>query len=72
MGLISAATVVKLAKKMIYKYSFGWLPDYPDKRDLKYRFVPRSKVLKRLPDELDIRPYGPKLIYDQGNEPSIL
>jgi C1A family cysteine protease len=42
---------------------YGWIPDLPDKRDLKYS-VPRD-VMASLPSEVDLRPNCPP-VYDQG------
>jgi len=43
---------------------YGWIPDLPDQRDLKFRAAPR--VLTALPAKVDLRPLCPKVVYDQG------
>ena len=43
---------------------YGWIPDVPDQRDLKFRAAPR--VLTALPAKVDLRSIFPAP-YDQGN-----
>jgi C1A family cysteine protease len=43
---------------------YGWKPDLPDQRDFNYA-VPHVTAAA-LPAKVDLRPNGPKLVYDQG------
>jgi C1A family cysteine protease len=44
--------------------AFGWVPDLPDHRDLL--FAAPVVALRALPRKADLRPKGPKVVYDQG------
>jgi C1A family cysteine protease len=44
-------------------YSYGWTPDLPDQRDLRYGAV--YKIPKKLPAKADLRPFCPA-VEDQG------
>lgn len=46
------------------KYSLGWLPDVPDARDLMYSAP--IKILKKLPETVDLRKNISLGIFDQG------
>jgi C1A family cysteine protease len=48
---------------MTKRHSFGWVPDLPDQRDVRYGTVYR--VPRRLPSAVDLRPLCP-LVEDQG------
>ncbi len=50
-------------KKTVSDYSFGWLPDLPDHRDLQYSAP--MLVMRKLPAKLDLRPKC-SAVYDQG------
>jgi len=41
---------------------YGWRPDTPDPRDLRMAAAPPRK----LPEAIDLRPYAPPQVYDQG------
>lgn len=43
---------------------YGWVKDFPDKRDHPY--VPPPDVTRNLPPSADLRPYFPR-VYNQGN-----
>jgi C1A family cysteine protease len=43
---------------------YGWIPDVPDQRDLRFAAAPH--VLTALPPKVDLRPLCPKTVYDQG------
>lgn len=44
---------------------FGWKPDLPDKRDMKYQ-MPMHLKAENLPRSIDLRPSMPA-VYDQGD-----
>lgn len=54
--------MAKTRKKTI-DYSFGWLPDLPDHRDLQYSAS--MAVMRKLPAKVDLRTKCPA-VYDQG------
>jgi C1A family cysteine protease len=43
---------------------FGWIPDFPDKRDIPY--LASRAILRKLPSKIDLRPKCPP-VYDQGD-----
>ena len=45
------------------KYSYGWLPDVPDHRDLLY--AAPNAIVRKLPTKIDLRTKCPQ-VYDQG------
>ncbi|MEI8075167.1 MAG: C1 family peptidase [Bacteroidota bacterium] len=51
------------SKKQTKHYSFGWLPDLPDHRDLLYSAP--MLVMRKLPAKVDLRAKCPP-VYDQG------
>jgi C1A family cysteine protease len=51
------------SKKQTTNYSFGWLPDLPDHRDLLYSAP--MMVMRKLPAKVDLRLKCPP-VYDQG------
>lgn len=51
-------------KKAITTYSYGWLPDLPDHRDLLYSAP--LLVMRKLPNKTDLRSSCPP-VYDQGS-----
>ncbi len=50
-------------KKLTAAYSYGWLPDLPDHRDLMY--AAPLMVMRKLPEKIDLRASCP-VVYDQG------
>jgi C1A family cysteine protease len=50
-------------KKTKTTYSFGWLPDLPDHRDLLYSAP--LLIMRKLPAKIDLRKHCPA-VYDQG------
>jgi C1A family cysteine protease len=59
---IKTINMAKL-KKATTTYSFGWLPDLPDHRDLLYS-APMF-IMRKLPVKIDLRTKCPS-VYDQG------
>jgi len=57
------------AKPKITRRSFGWVPDFPDHRDLMYS-APARFAAAPLPASVDLRPKGPQEVYDQGQSGS--
>lgn len=54
-----------MAERKLRLRKYGWRPDTPDHRDLKYS-VPRHLTAAPLPSEVDLRPGCPDP-YDQGD-----
>lgn len=52
-----------MAKSKKTNYSFGWLPDLPDHRDLLY--AAPMPIMRKLPPKIDLRTKCPA-VYDQG------
>jgi len=48
---------------MLQKRTYGWKPDLPDRRDIRYSAV--YKIPKELPKKIDLRPLCPP-VEDQG------
>ena len=44
---------------------YGWIPDHPDQRDLRFRVAPH--ILKALPPRVDLRGRNMPPVYDQRN-----
>lgn len=54
-----------MAKRQLRLNKYGWRPDKPDLRDMKYS-APRKLVAAELPRKVDLRNYCPSP-YDQGD-----
>lgn len=64
MAKITKSVKSKSSTKLQTQYSFGWLPDLPDHRDLMY--AAPMLVMRKLPARIDLRKKCPA-VYDQGS-----